>query len=55
MSNILIKVPFYEAVAILYPFGHNFKAQRGDLWAYIFLRSVLDYVRISTNPIFLLG
>lgn len=30
-SNILIIVPFYEAVAILYPLGHNSSAQSIDL------------------------
>lgn len=55
MSKMRINVPFYEAVAILYPFGHNISEHSGDLWAYIFLRYVLDYVRISTKPIFLLG
>ena len=35
-SNILMIVPFYEAVAILNPFGQSYNAHRTDLWAYIF-------------------
>jgi hypothetical protein len=55
MSNILIIVPFYDAVASLYPFGHTYKAHKVDLWAYIFFFWVSPSIIISTVPIFLLG
>lgn len=48
-------VPFYEAVAILYPLGHNYRAQSVDLWAYIFFFDPWPYAIIYTTPIFLLG
>jgi hypothetical protein len=54
-SNIRIIVPFYEAVAILYPFGHNYNAHKIDLWAYIFFFAPCPSAIIYTHPIFLLG
>ena len=33
MLNILIIVPFYEAVANFRPFGQSYKAYTVDLWA----------------------